>query len=363
MEQIAKGGNVIMVDHEIQPINNELQNSDVFLTIQVPSAKLEVSPAFKQVLKKIPELNEQSAKIQAVDLNEIDEDQITELNKQMRDVSQYDKKFKDVQKAIRDSYNKPRDQVLNWFNTQLESAGYDDFEKNIAKNKQLKRDVIANRANKRWKELETTFKATLQAYPLIGQMAPKLANFATFRVRNPKLVSGAKTRKINDKTRAAVTNTIAEYNNSLQDIQANASNLHPAYQRRLLEAYVNDPTPATLMNQTRLLLKQQETDEQLQKQIDAQKANKAKQTVQQASQTINPSLRSAQKPAAQDFNWLINYIYTFPNGRNVHTNDAVKANVIYDLYHKFTIKDSIWYPHVKGNPSKLVALTKMIINL
>lgn len=362
MEQVAKGGNVAMADHEIQPINNELQNSDVFLTIQVPSAKLEVSPAFKRVLKKIPELNEQSAKIQAVDLNEIDEDQITELNKQMRDVSKYDKKFKDVQKAIRDSYNKPRNQVLNWFNTQLESAGYDDFEKNIAKNKQLRRDVIANRANKRWQELETTFKATLQAYPIVAQMAPKLADFTTFRVRNPKLVSGAKTRKINDKARATVTNTIAEYSNALKDIQDNASNLKPPYQRRLLEAYVNDPTPTTLMNQTRIIRKQQAADEAMQKQLDAQKAAQAKQALQHPTPT-QPTLRSQQRPASQDYSWLLNYIATFPNGRNVHDSDAVKANVIYDLYHKFTVKNSVWYPHVKGDPSKLVALTKIIVNL
>lgn len=351
-----------MADHEIQPINTELQNSDVFLTIQVPSAKLEVSPAFKRVLKKIPELNEQSAKIQAVNLDEIDEDQITELNKQMRDVSQFDKKFKDVQKAIRDSYNTPRDQVLNWFNTQLESAGYDVFEKNIARNKQLRRDVIANRANKRWQELETTFKATLQAYPLVAQMAPKLADFTTFRVRNPKLVSGAKTRKINDKTRAVVTNTIAEYSNALKDIQENASGLKPPYQRRLLEAYVNDPNPTTLMNQTRIISKQQAADEAMQKQLAAQKAAQAKQAVKQPT-PAQPVLRSQQRPASQDYSWLLNYIATFPNGRNVHDSDAVKANVIYDLYHKFTVKSSVWYPHVKGDPSKLVALTKIIVNL
>lgn len=340
---------------------NEIQPENTLLTIQLPDAKLEVSPTFKKVLQKIPELNKQSEAIQAVNLDEIDEDQITELNKKMRDVSQYDKKFKQVQKAIKDSYNQPRDQVLNWFNTQLKSAGYDDFEDNIAKNKQLKRDVIANRANKRWKELEATFKATLEAYPLVAQIAPKLADFTTFRVRHPKLVSGAKTRKINDKTRAEVTNTIAEYNNSLQDIQANASHLHPAYQRRLLEAYVNDPTPTTLMNQTRLILKQQQTDEQMQKQIDAQNAAKAKQAINQT--TVTPPLQSTQQPVQNDYSWLINYIYTFPNGRNVHTSNAVKANVIYDLYHKFNIKDSIWYSHVKGNPDNLVALTRTIINL
>lgn len=340
------------------------------IQVQLPNAKVQTSALFKQVLAQIPELNRKSAEIQKTDINDLNEDDITELNKQMRELSTYNKKFKGVEKAIKDAYNTPRDQVLNWYHEQLNSAGFDEFELNIKKNKQLKRDVIANRANKRWSELEATFNGALEAFPKIKELAPQLADFNNFRVRHPKLVSGAKTKKINDKTRAEVTNEIADYANALADIEANPSHLLAPYQRKLLSAYIENPAPETLLNQTRQLLAQQQTDlkmqEEQKKQQEAlkkQQANQAQTVAQPVKPTASPLTQPKPQTPVDDHTWLINYIYSLPNGRNIHNNDKVKANVLYDMYNKITTKGTIWNQHIGVNASKIIAITRYVLSL
>lgn len=345
------------------------------ISIQLPNASISTSPLFKQVLAQIPELNKKSEEVQAADINDLSEDDITELNKKMRELSGYNRKFEAVDKAIKQAYDTPRDQVRQWYKQQLTQAGFDEFQLNIKRNKQLKRDIIANRENKRWAELETTFNGALEAFPKIKQLAPQLANFNNFRVRHPKLVSGAKTKKITDKTRAEVTNEIADYANALTDIEANSSHLLAPYQQRLLSAYTENPTPETLLNQTRQLLAQQQTDLKMQEEQKKRQEELAKQraAAQQAGKpapqptTPQPSplaqAQATQPKPVDDYTWLINYIYKLPNGRNIHNNDRVKANVLYDMYNKITVKGSIWNEKIGLNASKMIQLTRYIINL
>lgn len=340
--------------------------------IQLPDPSVSVSPLFKQVLAEIPELNKKSAAIQKTNIDELNEDDITELNKKMRELSTYNKKFKAVDKAIKDAYDTPRDKIRNWYHEQLNAAGFDDFQENIKKNKQLRRDVLANRINKRWEELETTFNGSLEAYPKIKEIAPQLASFTNFRVRHPKLISGSKTKKVTDKIRAQVTNEIADYANAIADIEANTSHLLPPYQRKLLSAYIENPTPETLLNQTRQLIAQQQTDLKLQEEQKKRQAELAKQqantqqkpTTQPTTPPVTPLTQATQPTApADDYTWLINYIYSIPHGRDIHNNDRVKANVLYDMYNKINIKGTIWNKKIGLNASRMIALTRYILSL
>lgn len=348
------------------------ENQNPLIQITVPNANIQQSTRFEEVLAQIPELNKESEKIQTTDIKKLDEDQITQLNKKMRVVSGYKRDMNSVRKAIKDSYNKPRDMVLNWFDSKLSAAGFDKLEANINKNKQLSRDVLANRANERWQELEATFNATLEAYPLIKEMAPQLADFNQFRVRHPKLVSGAKNKKITDKVRGEVANEIATYNNGLQDIKANAAKLAPSYQTALLQAFADNPTPETILTQTRYLIDRQNADIKAQEALKKQQEEAAKRQqtqsaqAQPTNQTTTPTQPTPKlQPTQQgpDYTWLIQYIQTMPNGNKIHNNNRVKANVLYNLYNNIANRNSIWYKKVGTDADNVIAITKYILSL
>lgn len=348
------------------------ENQNPLIQITVPNANIQQSTRFEEVLAQIPELNKESEAIQATDIKKLDEDQITQLNKKMRVVSGYKRDMNAVRKAIKDSYNKPRDMVLNWFDSKLSAAGFDELETNINKNKQLSRDVLANRANERWQELEATFNATLEAYPLIKEMAPQLADFTQFRVRHPKLVSGAKNKKITDKVRGEVANEIAAYNNGLQDIKANAAKLAPSYQTTLLQAFADNPTSETILTQTRYLVDRQNADIKAREALKKQQEEAAKRQQTQSAQAQSTSQTTAPtqptpklQPTQQgpDYTWLIQYIQTMPNGNKIHNNNRVKANVLYNLYNNISNRNSIWYKKVGTDADNVIAITKYIISL
>lgn len=348
------------------------KNDHQLVQVTLPKGNITVSPEFQRVLDEIPKYNAKSLSVQQADIKTLDEDDITELNKAMKDVTSFDKNIRNVDKAIKDTFDTPKKQMLNWFHAKLDAAGYDELKANVTRNKQVKRDVIANRANERWSELEETFNGAIDASPKIKQLAPALADFNNFRVRHPKLVSGAKNKKINDKIRSQVIHEVSDYANALEDIEANASHLLPPYQQKLLEAYVNSPSTDTLLSQTRILLSQQQAALRLQEEqkrqaelAKQQQANRPQQPISQPSPApIQPTLQPQKviKPQ-EDMTWLLNFIYTLPHGRDVHNNDNVKANVLYYMYHHLNDQGNLWNEHVGMNAEKIIQVTHYILSL
>lgn len=342
-------------------------------SITVPKATITESPLFNQVLSQIPKLNAKARSLQEKDINELDDDEVTELTREMNDLSKYDKKFKEVEKAIRKKFNEPRDLIVNEYKERLEKAGFDEFEQNIKKNKQLKRDILANRANKRWAELKTTFDATLQAYPIIQEMAPDLTDFNKFRVRHLKLISGAKTRKVNDKTRSVVTNELYQYSQNLTEIKRNSNELLPPYQKMILNAFINEPTSDNLMAQFSVIKQKQTADLKAQELAKKQAEEAKKHQEELAKQRQNqPTAQPKPQPIVNhtpvqsnipNYTWLTNYIYSLPKARDIHNNDVAKAFVLHDLYTNITNRNSVWYKNIGPSSRKLIAITRYILDL
>lgn len=370
-----------------QSLTGEIIDSkEPLVQVTVPKPQIKTSVTFQQVLAQIPPIISEAKKLLNTNIEDLDKDggeEVKLVNQKIREVNKYSKNIKEAEKEIRKRFNEPRDYVISQFRDRLEQAGFNELEDYTKQTKQLKRDIVNHRVNKRWDELKTTFDAALQAFPLImnfdehnpelTQVAQRLGDYARFRTLHPKLISGAQAKKVTDKTRSVVTNELAQYSSALTRIKQNDEKLLAPYQKHVLEVYVNEPTPDTLMDAINQMVAKQHADYLAhQAAVEAKKkaAQQAQTKPQATSQPQAKTIPTAQKqPTKQptsttpDYQWLADIIYSNKNFHNIHNNNKAKANLLYSMYNAINDRNSIWYKHIGLNADQMIAATKYILSL
>lgn len=383
---------------ETQSDSQNVVQNDI-MRVQVNNPNIQITNRFREVLNLIPQLVSTGNELLNTDIDKIldegKEDQINQLLNDLKEPQAMVKEVKQARTNMRKLFNQQRDFFTTEFDNQLTNAQFDKLEDIDKRTKQLKRDLTSRRRTRRWNELKTTFEATLDAYPLIEMLSPKLVDFSTFKLHNPKLVTGAKTAHITDKQRAVVTNTIAKWNNDLSVLQQNAANLNEddlaslyrdyadlygdmtAVQNKINFYHQREEANREAQRQAELLRKQQEEAARKQKE-----AEQAKQQQQQAPATkpqptaqpkpqpkpVTPPPRKRNEPSkvVESYSWLVNLILTNDNWRNNLMNpqkaNRVKLEIIESILVASHTNDSPINNFTHNNPDELFGAIKYIVN-
>lgn len=366
---------------------NDPQAEHQLAEIKMTSApQLTFDSKFKVVLATIPSIVNQAQQYLKADIASLNEDDIAKLQDQMKHVQSFNKEITEARRNMRRYFDTMRDQFTTVFDEQLSNAQYDKLANVEKQTKQLKSDILAYRVNHRWADLKPTFEANITAYPIIAQYAQALGDFSAFRIHHPKLVTGAKSGHITDKQRTVINNEIAQWANAITQIRDNAMHLNTRYQNALLQDFIASPTTFVADGSSAFIARIQYY--QSRQQADAQAEAMAKQQAaemrrrqamaqQQAAAGAN-SAKPQPTPVAQpapapytppkvavteSYDWLINMLFSNPRTKNIHGNDHVKTDVLFDLFSQINNPQSIFAQKTKQDPKAIIRLVRYIINL
>lgn len=351
---------------------------------------LQITSDFQNALNSIRPIISRANKLISMDINTIDDDEIAHNMKSLKEAQSMTKNIGEARKAVKNYYNKIRDDSVQELDNMLVSAGYEELigiDKSI---KKLKNDVSANRINKRWSELKSTFDANIAQYEIITRLAPKLVDFGLFRVRNEKLVSGAKTGKITDKHRKAVNDELFMIHECLTEIEKNSFNLELEYKIKLLNDFIQNPNKAVLHDRSNYYVERQQADNELRKKQEALKLQQEKERRQQEANRLTQQqpLQNAQqalpqrnmqvptgttmftqtqdfaRPQSTDkFPWLTELIFKDPQLKDINHNKKTKLNLLYKMFVNFGNKESIFTKETKLDPDTVIEITEYILSM
>lgn len=289
---------------------------------------------FNNMLDKITQTVDRASNlvdVQTIDLGKIDEDRLMKTIDDLSQAQKLTRNVSSIRSALRKYLNNRRDNIMSQFDNILAKAKYDQLSNYNAKAKQLKKDLSNYRINQRWNKLKETFDLNIQHYPLITKLAPQLTDFNTFRLRHPKLVTGAKNYKITSKQLAIINNELFSINDCLTDLNNNIINLKRSYQIAVLNNFIQNPTKENYLNlKNNFLIKQQEEEKLAREAKENAKTEKSseKAKISKAKQdTLTQQITKART-------WLANYVSI--NNRkygNLAQSARQKMNLVYDLEH------------------------------
>lgn len=290
---------------------------------------------FNDMLSKITNTVNRASKlvdIQTIDIGHVDEERLMETIDELSQAQTLTKNVTQIRTALRKYLNNRRDNILKQFDDILEKARYNELSNYDAKAKQLKKDLSSYRINQRWAKLQETFDLNIKQYPMITKIAPQLADFNMFRLRHPKLVTGAKNFKITDKQIGLINNELFMVNDCIKDLSENEVHLKSEYQLAILNAFVQQPTKETYLELKNNYLIRQQEEQKLANEAKKQIKEPVKQAVpQKAADNYQNSLEKDKAEARQ---WITNYVSV--NNRkygNLVQSPRQKMNLIYDLEH------------------------------
>lgn len=404
------------------PTPNELVESKpvetAIATVGLTGAVTETAN-FKRVLTRIPAhlakangLLAQYRQNSSEFLETVDEDRLDDLIKEMSEVSAFVKDVDKSKKDIRKYFTSITTQIMENIDERLAGADFGELTRAEDDIKQLKKDVSADRAAKRWDEIKVTFEANLARYPLFEKYAPELADFSKFKILNPKLISGAKTRKVREADHTFVNEELYEWNTALELIEQNEWDLAPQDQNTLLTLFKRDPGVAIVQKEGRQLkqnaiekekarieaekrhkeaeakaliekqkheakLKQLQEEARIAKEkrdVEAQKRAAEAQKALQEKAKIEEQKAQERRAEFMSFNnqyqtifkesfpQFIEYMFSRRDYHDVHTNPATKATIIYDIMHQIDDSNSVVVRETGRNPQKTLDLVNYIMN-
>lgn len=399
-------------ENQIQPVQTAIAEVTVLPSITETSA-------FQAVLQEIPlRVQEANRLLEEYRTNpdefleNIDEKALDMQLKQMENVSSFVRDIEKSRKAIRAYMNGIRDKVIEVLDARLESAQYGELERAQADIKQLRKDLEAERRAKRWEEIRVTFEANINRYPLIGEFAPELADFSRFKLIHPKLVSGAKTRKVREADHVFVNETIYAWNTAIELIKENSWELSPQDLNQLLTMFKQNPSIELVQREGRQLkinaearerarreaeqrrleaerqariLKQKQQEElariqeqerlaREQRDLEAQKrAEEERRKLEEQARVLAEQERQRRIEFEQfggqyrtifkeSFPMFIEYLFNNPQYHDVHTNPTTKANIIYDIMRQIERPDSVVTRETARDPQKVLDLVRYILD-
>lgn len=268
------------------------------ILLDLPEDRLSVNQAFQQVLAQVPTIVERSEKLLQTNINEIDEDEMTQLNRDIKPITDYEKKFTEFRKQIKKRLQERDNLVLDSLDQTLNAAGFDKIPTMTKKLRQLQKDFKANRANQRWEQLEELFNAQMDTYPELQKYAPEtLGNFNYYRVHHANMVSEAKTKPVNNATIKQLNDDLNAYHTDMSHLLN--STLSPVYYKNIIEQYAAEPTTNNMLSLVDKAMAQQVKDQNA-KQIQTIEV-KAKAAIKDLWYENNKiqELFNAQKPEQQ----------------------------------------------------------------
>lgn len=297
----------------------------------------------------IKELNQIKDAIDHTDhlasLQNIDLDNEQELEQGIKDLANVQHIERDVNNIKRD-FKRHLNNVVNEDIQQLDDIlrqyRFPELAQRSADARQLKKDLSAKRINNHWAEIEVAFKANINNYPLITQLAPALTDFNLFKLRHPKLVNGAKSWHFGDKQMSELNQDLYDINECLTDLNTNQMQLSDSYRLSVLNEFIAQPTKVHYLDFKNRAVTQMKIDAE---RLKATQENTKKQQTQ-TNQITNQQKQSANTTTNQTSNqtidkvtlarqWLSNYTITHRlNYPNLANNNEQKTKLIYDLIHQ-----------------------------
>lgn len=403
----------------------ETPNSTEIQPIQTAIAEINVTPAitetsnFQIVLQKIP-LRVQEANNLLEDyrqnpeafLENIDDEALDAQLKEMAEVSSFIRDIEKSRKAIKTYMNDVRDQLLQTLDKRLQGASFNELERAQSDIKQLKKDVDADRRARRWEEIKTTFEANVNRYPLLGEFAPELADFSRFKLLFPKLVSGAKTRKVKESDHTMVNETLYAWNTAIELMKANEWGLAPHDLNQLLTMFKQSPSIELVQREGRQIkinadarekakqeaearrleqerqerinqkkrqeelarIQEEERQAKLKQDIEAQKrAEQQRIELERRSHLQAEQERKRQAEYSsfggqyktifkESFPLFMEYLFNNPAYHDVHASAQTKASVIYDVMRQVERPDSVVTRETAKDPQKVLDLVRYILD-
>lgn len=255
-------------------------NEQLPAVLTLNNNQLGVTGEFQRTLNQIEEAIDHAKNLVSVQtVDKLDEQSLEMTISDLQTAQALARTVNNTRKELKHYLKNRSDQILAQYDALLAKANFDELEKYNAQAKQLKKDLSAYRINQRWAQLKETFNANLVNYPLIHQLAPKLESFTLFRLRHPKLVTGAKNYKIGDKQISAINHDLYNINQCLQDLKDNAVGLTPEYQFSILQSFIKKPEKdyyleikdEALVQQKQAIERQKALAKQRQQQLELQK--------------------------------------------------------------------------------------------
>lgn len=413
---------------EAKPISEnqtEPTNQNDNQSIQTAIAEINITPAitetsnFQAVLQQIP------IRVQAANallegyrenpeafLADIDDSILDEQLKEMALVSGFVKDIEKSRKEIKAYMNGVRDQLLDTLAKRLEGASFNELERAEADIKQLRKDIEADRRAKRWDDIKLTFEANVNRYPLLGEFAQELADFSRFKLLFPKLVSGAKTRKVKEADHTMVNETLYAWNTAIEVMKGNEWGLEPQDLHQLLTMFKQNPSIELVQREGRQLkinaearevarleaeqrrieaerqakvreeerqreiarIQEQERQAKLKHDVEAEKqAEQQRKELEERSRMMAEQERQRQAEYTsfggqyktifkESFPLFIEYLFNNPAYHDVHGNAQTKASVIYDIMRQVEHPHSVVTRETAKDPQKVLDLVRYILD-
>lgn len=367
---------------------NELMNVSL-----VEGNAIQLTDEFSYALNQITTMVQAVERLTNMDIATIEEDELDMNMKELAEAQKLRKLVTEARKAVRKEFDNMRDTNVALLDSLLDNAGFSELERIDRDTKKIKEDIRAHRINNHWEDLRPTFDATIQTFEAISRLAPKLAEFSTFRIRNPKMVTGAKTFKVTDKHRGELNNEMNMINQNLLQIEENKDGLSMDNQFNLLKDFIAKPTnenyltrstyykeleiaqqQAEIKRQEQLKLQQEQQEQMKKAQLEQQQAQA--QLNQQAPQlkpntqqppvgvTMFNQKEAFQRPqATNDFAWLAELITMNPTYHDIASNNRVKVALLYDLFTQITEPSSVFYKNTLADHEKVMKIVNYITNL
>lgn len=243
--------------------NNQLV---VFNTIQTD---MQPTPNFAQLQKEIPlVVNKGKQLLSIADNEDVDEAEFDRVTNELKPIQQKKKQVDNEIKAIRKKFNDARDLKVNQLKKALNDVGFDELDTIDKEIKNRKKLILNKREQQRWDELEKEFNETLEtSYPSLKEKVPSFS-FTMFYNANPKLISGAKSRKVTDKVKSKVADYIDKFAKDIQTIES----LESPYEDKLIRTYLTTEDITETIQAEKQFKKQAEDDaKRKQEEIERQK--------------------------------------------------------------------------------------------
>ena len=208
---------------------------------------------------------------------ETDEEEIDALIKSLGESLSLKKPFEESRLMIRKGVNQMRDQLVEYYDSILTSSGFGKLLAAEKDMKDMKRQLEEHRKETRWEEIQEVFDAYFDTArgQLLKQRFPRLADFASFRNKYPRLVSGARTRNVTNGDKNEVRQILGTYSDGADLLIQNPWGIAEPYYTQLIQQFENDPSFDTLNSRAQGVKTQQTADEiAKQKRRDAEVARK-----------------------------------------------------------------------------------------
>jgi len=241
--------------------NDTINDSTELIQVKVSDPTYQMNDRFVQLSQDIPLLVERAHQlldqIDEDNLENMDEDEVLSIIKDMREVKPFYKQVKDARDNVQRYLKAAVKTQMSELDEQLANTGVAELELLIAKTSDLQKRIQNDRKERRWSEIKTKFEQTINQYPLLKEHVPFQISFDKFREANPKLVSTAKNANVTSSTFNAITVYIGNLESDVQSILSFQS----PFQEQLFSQYQLSPNLPQIVALNRSLEKKKAAED------------------------------------------------------------------------------------------------------